>query len=105
MNIIKLNDLQFHYYLNWHMPSDSNSLCLIPIEDSLKKIMQEGIPADKMIYEIFTFFDEFFYEERGLFDFRPLFKETIEIFELEIDKKAISSEDLSGIIHEYLVAA
>jgi hypothetical protein len=105
MNTIQLNDLSFNYYLNWHMPTDSNSICLIPEDATLREILDRGIPADQLIYEIFTYLDDFFYEERNRFDFKPLFRETVEIFELEIDKKAISSQDLSGIIHEYLIAA
>jgi len=105
MNTIKLDELTFRFYLNWHSPSDSSSICFIPYEDSLQDIMQRHIPADKIIYDLFVFMDEFFYDHRQLFDFRPMFKDTIELFELSIDKKQISTQELSGLIHSNLMAA
>jgi hypothetical protein len=105
MNTIKLNGLQFNFYLNWHSPSDSSSICFIPKEESLRTIFQQQIPADKIIYDLFVLMDEYFYEQRALFDFKPMFKETVEIFELFIEKKEINTNELSGLIHEYLIAA
>ena len=105
MNTIELEGLRFHFYLNWHSPSDSSSICFIPRDESLKNILLQQIPADKIIYDLFTFMDDFFYDHRQLFDFKPMFKETVELFELSIEKKEISTKELSGLIHEHLLAA
>lgn len=105
MNIIEIDGLRFHFYLNWHSPSDSSSICFIPREESLRDIIQQQIPADKIIYDLFSYMDDFFYEQRQLFDFKPMFKETVELFELSIEKKEITTKELSGLIHEHLIAA
>jgi len=105
MNTIELDGLKFHFYLNWHSPSDSSSICFIPREESLRDILHQEIPADKIIYDLFTYMDDFFFDHRQRFDFRPMFKETVELFELSIDKKEISTQELSGLIHEHLLAA
>lgn len=105
MNTIELDGLRFRFYLNWHSHSDSSSICFIPREESLRSIMQQQIPADKIIYDLFTYMDDFFYEHRQRFDFKPMFKETVELFELSIKKKRISTQELSGLIHEHLIAA
>lgn len=105
MNTIELDGLRFHFYLNWHSPSDASSICFIPREESLRSIMQQQISADKIIYDLFTFMDDYFYDHRQRFDFKPMFKETVELFELSIEKKQISTQELSGLIHEQLIAA
>ncbi|WKN30877.1 hypothetical protein PZB74_18140 [Porifericola rhodea] len=105
MNSIEVNGLEFFYYLSWHAQSDTSSLSLIPKEDSLQKIISHDIAADKVLYDVFVYLDEYCYEFRQQFDFRPLFKETQDMFEIEIVKKNISSAELSGVLHEVLKAA
>ena len=105
MNTFEIDGLKFFFYMSWHAPSDASSICFIPREDCLQCISKQKIPADKIAYDLFTYLDDFFYDYRQHFDFRPMFKETTEIFELHIDKKQISTQDLTGLIYEHLLAA
>jgi len=105
MNIIELHELRFRFYLNWHSFTDTSSICFIPGGQSMRLILDQQIPADKIMYDLFIFLDDCFYEQRALFDFKPMFRETVEMFELFIEKKAINTSELSGMIHEQLIAA
>lgn len=105
MNTIEINGLQYFFYLSWHSHSDTSSISFIPKEESLQKIIQQHMASDKILYDLFVFLDEYFYELRDKFDFTPLFQESVELFEIQIIKKNICTHDLSGIIHAELRAA
>ncbi|WPP50870.1 hypothetical protein [Catalinimonas niigatensis] len=102
MNSIEINGLQYFFYLSWNAHFDTSSISFIPKGDSLERIIQQNMAADKILYDLFIFLDEYFFELRNQFDFCPLFQETVELFEIQIFKKAISTNELSGVIHAYL---
>lgn len=105
MKTIEVKGLHFFYYLTWQSHDDTSSISFIPREESLRLILEEKIAADKILYDIFSFMDDYFFEQRERFDFTPLFQKNVELFEINIVKKNISTKELSGVIHEYLRAA
>ncbi|WP_277479588.1 hypothetical protein [Catalinimonas alkaloidigena] len=105
MNTVEVEGLHFFYYLTWQSHNDASSISFIPRDESLQLILDEKLAADKVLYDLFSFMDEYFYELRDRFDFIPLFQQSVELFEIKIIKKDISSKELSGVIHEYLKAA
>lgn len=105
MKTIEVKGLHFFYYLTWQSHNDASSISFIPKEESLKLILEEEIAADKILYDIFSFMDDYFFAHREQFDFTPLFQKNVELFEINIIKKNISTKELSGVIHKCLRAA
>ncbi|MEK6479487.1 hypothetical protein WJR50_18225 [Catalinimonas sp. 4WD22] len=105
MKTIEVKGLHFYYYLTWQSHNDTSSLSFIPNEESLQFILDEEVSADKILYDIYSFMDDYFFDLRERFDFIPFFQKNVELFEINIVKKDISTKELSGVIHEYLRAA